>query len=673
MKHILHNLKTLREQLVAQQDTRRIQRMETMEAEQTLDGKALRSLTLADDVRAFCDMVLAHIHHDMYRLHPPHLPTPTPDSPPATPAGNPPTAPGLPNPTSTPLPALPSLSSVLNGTHIVSPLLRPLLDTWAQHQNLVPSVDSHLTGPAAALYDFLHHELVVMIDEQTQRGGANSGSVNKLKQAVQAFFEERVTDCITILKIGANNDPHNHTLLTCLSQILYYQAANGHPTALPEAREYGQRSMIHSESAKPTRLNFYCYLAIINERAFSAERALELLRDSGLLSTYTIQTNKDFLLADRGIYLRAWAILSTIPADLWSDYERHHLVELATLIPGGGMLYLAWFRTMMVGLAGASKVPISEFETLEKHFKLALLHYTDIRASAQKLPARQSPLPWALRLRWMNTLLAIAPTPTFDQILAMTALDANLWRDGVFPDNELRALLDFPQISYWNCWISAITPYKDRRQPFLLPATDAVHDDNLLPMLDKLLDTLKIEEQARIQAAVWDDIRPWMARWQLEHLLATATGSNQPRSRFAPSLTPFSHFYRRWRDPIISAILPSEIIAETARRGAFANLFEAATAFEGAARLLDDPAYGLMPNQRRAYTEAMKKIPEKLKDKPTDFANPNGLAALALLPVGLLGGVVAIVIFSSNWSQALGLIVALCGACGVVALNLKRA
>jgi hypothetical protein len=228
-------------------------------------------------------------------------------------------------------------------------------------------------------------------------------------------------------------------------------------------------------------------------------------------------------------------------------------------------------------------------------------------------------------------------------------------------------------VSYWRLWTLVLTPFKDMRQPYLLPAEEIIHDGDLLASCDQLLATLVASEKSLIKAHLWEDLKPWMTRWQLDHLLAASTGSNKPRNRFAPSLPPYTSLYRIFQEPPVSGLLPSEIIIENAKRGAFSSLFEVVAALEGAGRLINDPVHGIVASQKRALAAANRYNPKKFKTVAQEFGGSSGNGFLMLaMPVGVLGLVAAVVSFSANWGQALGLLLALGGVAGVVALNLKK-
>jgi hypothetical protein len=509
-------------------------------------------------------------------------------------------------------------------------------------------------------------------ESQAQKANVPLPLLAKLKQAVQAYADGRTTDTITLLKNALNGDPHNQSLLSCLSQVLYALGTNN-ANSLPEAREIAHRSTIAGEKQRPDRLALYRYLAVVTERTFDEQRTLDWLRESELLDAKIVDASSAGLLAGEAIPLRAWALLSTISPTLWGEAEFKNLLYLVSHVVGGALVYVAWIRTPLLQAAPAFKVVPPEFEEVERLVNDAYAEYLGISSYLGQLPLRQSSLPWIIRVQWLNTLAEVAKVPGFDHILTHMALDAQSWRENIFPDREIQALLNDTTLNYWRIWAQAITPYKDTRKSYLLPTQETVQDADLLTDLDGMLVLLKNAETERLKADLWPDLKPWLIRWNIDHLLATATGSNQPRNRFTPSLSPYSGFYRKWQEPPVVGLLTSEIIAETGKRGGFASLFEVLSAFDGALRLIDNPTHGLVATQKRAYDAARKQYPAKFANRKADFGRRKENAlGIILAPLGLMGGIAAAVTLSENASQAIGIVLALLGLAGVVMLNLGK-
>lgn len=662
-----HAIVSFREQLDRRQQERRNERIAKTRAEQDHEPLGSLSLTLSPDVRNLFLRIKNAVDQDINRYNLEILE----ESYAADGADSMPLPP-------TPVTELPEdgkeAAAVVHAGVSPSVHLIHLWERWLRMETIIPNTHQSAAPYPNLCAALLMNEVNYLSQENSQKAVMPVGMLMKIKQSVQAFLDGRTNDTVTLLKNVLHNDPHNHSVLMILSQVLYYLAAKGTQNVLPEARDFAQRSTIFSDKQKSAQLALYRYLAIVTERSVGPERAVEWLRDTGMLDVNNlVKTGEEGLMVERGTYLRGWYILSTIPVELWQDSEFDALKDLVTRVIGGLTIYMVWFRAPLLAAAGLSKTPLAQVDEIEYLLKSALTSYGEHANALRQLPLTTSDYPWLLRVRFLNSVVQVAPVPGFDQAMLQVSLDGHSWNEGNSPDPELRATVGLREISYWRLWGLVLTPFKDMRQPYLLPAEETTHDGDLLASCDELLATLVSAEKQLIKAHLWDDLKPWMVRWQLEHLLAASTGSNKPRGRFAPSLPPYTSLYRIWQEPQVAALLPSEIIAENARRGAFASMFEIIAAMEGAGKLINDPVHGLLASQKRALQAANQYNPKKFKSVAAEFGSSAGSGLLMmLLPVGMLGLLAAVITFSANWGQALGLILAMSGIAGVVALNLKK-
>lgn len=657
-----HALASFKEQLDRRQQERRTERIAKTRAEREIPSNARPTVNLTPDVRAFFARVHASVLRDSQRYN---LAEPSTEDPP--PEGQ-----GEGEQTEADIAqANPQANTPVNVTP--GPHTRVIWETWLGLENLIPSDPSLLAPGQNFCAMLLSNEINYLLQENSQKAVMPQGLLLKVKQSVQAFLDGRTNDTVTLLKNVLHNDPHNHSVLMILSQVLYYLASRGVQNVLPEARDIAQRSTIFSEKHKPAQLAYYRYIALVTERGISPERTMEWLRDTGMLDIQAMSDSSEGLLTERGIYLRAWCLLSTVPVELWQEAELNAIKNLVTKVIGGVAIYLAWLRQPLLAASSMAKTPIPQVEEIEQLLAVALGSYNEHATALKQLPLQTSDKPWLLRVRFLNSVVQVAPLPYFDQVMLQVALDGQSWNEGTSPDPELRATLGLREIAYWRLWAMVLTPFKDTRQPYLLPAEETIHDGDLLASCDQLLATLMADEKSLIKPHLWDDLKPWLVRWQLDHLLAAATGSNKPRMRFAPSLPPYTSLYRLWQDPPVTGFLPSEIVMENAKRGAFASLFEVLAAIDGGNRLINDPVHGLVAGQKRALGAANKYNPKKFKSVAAEFGGVSGNGVLmAIMPLGILGLVGMVVMYSANWGQAVGLILALGGVAGVVALNLKK-
>jgi hypothetical protein len=519
---------------------------------------------------------------------------------------------------------------------------------------------------------FLQEELAYLSEIVQGKPITPAALLMKLRQATLAYSEGRTTDTITLLKNALNGDPHHQGLLACLSQVLYGLAAHGTPTALPEAREYAQRSMIASEKQRPVRLELYQYLAAVTERAFSEERTLEWLRNSNLLDTTSLQ-RAEGLLANQGISLRSWGLLATIQPALWEDHELQHIKNLVYRVVGGAALYLHWLRPLLLQRIAVSKVANEHATEIEEIIGASWQAYEAVNRYLANFPMPELSYPWLVKVRYINTLAQLVPAASFDTILCNIALDAQGWQDNTYPHREAQTLLEDNNLSYWRLWAQSLSSSKDQRKSHLFPTEEAYLDADLITEATPILEMLRELELRSVKTELWEDLKPWLTRWQPEHLLAIATGSNQPRNRFAPSLAPFNTLYRKWQEPSIQSHLMGDVVAEVAKRGGFASWAEALATLEGAFRLLDDPVHGIVANQRRSLKLAKKHNPAKFANKFLNLEAPSGTTmAFSLMPLGLLGAIFAAFTLSENLSQAVGISLALVGVCGVLFINMAH-
>jgi hypothetical protein len=651
-----HALLTFREQLERRQQQRREERLAKTRATQNLPPPGTAPIALSMDVKALFDAVMASVARDRDRYtQAGGFVTAAPVA--AKPEGEVEDAP----PPYAQVPITPT-------SH-----MQTMWDAWKQADPLLPSEPTEGLPPAmAACATILRHELAALMQDNSHKAIVAPALLAKIRQAVQAFMEQRPNDAVTLLKNVLHSDPHNHIILAILSQILYAMAASGAQTTLHDARDHGQRCTIFTDKITPEKLAYFRYMTIVSELAFGPEKALEWLRETGMLKAAEL-AGPQGLFSQRGIYLRAWAILAHIPTHLWDEHEFEALRDLVLKVIGGAAVYAAWFRNPLLQAMSLNKSPNAAMEEIEHVVYGARANHEETAGALHQLPLQTSDKAWLLRVRYLHSVVRVAPIPAFDQALCHIAVDGHAWTEGQTPDNELRAVLDYRDISYWRLWALVMTPYKDVRQPYLLPAEETMRDGDMLASCDQMLASLQEAEQARIRKHLWEDLKPWMVRWQLEHLLAAGTGSNKPRTRFAPSLPPYTSFYRLWQEPVVSAMLASELIAENAMRGGFASMFEVLAAMEGAYRLLDDPVHGLQATQKRALEAAHQYNPKKFPSVSSEFGGVSGGSVmLLLLPVGLIGLFAGVLSFSANWSQAFGLLLALAGVGGVIAVNLKK-
>jgi hypothetical protein len=644
---IYKQLTLFSEKLEKSQSRRRKTRLDRTHAQEKLTDEGFgRNIALSPDVASLLGQVRQHVEAEKNRYTPPAPVAIDPESPPAT-------TPAAPVPLLAPSAFLQDLHQKL------VPLLQP-----APQADLPENLDPRIKAYAALFAE----ELTALGTETTLLGNTGATIIPRLKQAQQAIYMDRMQDALTLLRTAYKANPHSHLLLYLLSQFLYLMHALGHQGNLPEARELAQKSLIATDKTTAEHLLRYRYRANVTELGHDPERTLGWLRDTAMLDPGHLK-GKQHLLAGRGLFLQAWAILGKIPVGLWGEHEFRHIKHLVSAIPGGALLYIYYLRTPFLDHAATRKDPLPMVVSLEKYLSTARLLYTDIAEPLAQLAKLPATAPWTIRTRYARALATVAPTPGFDHVLLHIALDGYSILPG-FPDQQLRLALDDNNVSYWSLWAGCLSPERESRLSHLMPAAETLEDHDLLQELNQLLPALRQLEQKLVKPG-WAEILPWMPRWQLDHLLALGTGSNKPRSRFAPALPPYSNYYRRWSEPVPTGTLPSDLIAENARNGGFASLFEALAALEGGSRLVIDPVHGLVPAQKRALAAARKANPKKYGHLNYDSPSSPLMRTLFLAAL-LAGGVGAAVRLTENIGQAIGLSLVIAGFIGILAVQMAK-
>jgi hypothetical protein len=652
LKSLLHGITAFETQINQRQQHKRTVRLARGKEEPAAEAQPLGHHGFGD-VHLWFAQVLASARQDSQRLVPPAPPLLDPTAPAPAPPPQPPIS-----------RFMATLFGQWNDFSAPAPVRLPEADA-------LPALPA---SPQQVIADIFQTELASLQDPAMLAPGRpplSSTLINKLRQAEQAFLTDRAKDTITILRNALTGDPHNHLVLHLMSQVLYYLTHNGQQGALPEARDMAQRSCIQSDRLTPEKLALYRYRAITTEWAFGPERTIEWLRDHELLNPARL-CGPHGLLAEQGQALKAWAILSTIPPALWSPHEFNALHDVINRAVGGGAMYLAWFQKPLETAQNQSKMPLPQYANITQLMHNVQVAYGEAAPALRSLPLTSSPHPWILRVQFLHTLVQVAGHPTLPQVLCHINLAGDQWERHTFPTTEVQRSIKDNDIDYWQLWCLFLTPHKNLRQPFLLPAEETAQDGDLLAAADQLLEQLRKLEQSMLMPQ-HESLRAWLPKWQLEHILAAGTGSNKPRLRFAPGLSPYANFYRRWQKPEIQHWLPSEIIAGTAARGAFASLFEIQAAFLGAARLIHDADNGLAALQKRAMALARRQNPSKFGKmaEPGSGLSLQGLSSL-IVPLGGLGAAAAVINLSANLGQALGLLLALAGVIGVLFLMRKK-
>ncbi|MFZ2586991.1 MAG: hypothetical protein WAZ18_02535 [Alphaproteobacteria bacterium] len=645
-KELMVALTDLREKTEALAEQRRAARLQFMK-EGGASGATLATFQMAGDVAAWVRHVKDLIEHDV-GVYPPLVEFGLPEG-------------ELPKPVVSTEPA-PTRGFVAQHMAHMGVISRPLYQ--GQGNEALPRGVRQLMA-------FITAEVNEVGVEAAAFSGGSGAYLNKLKNVLAAFQSQRYGDVHTVLKSILRNDPHNPMVLFLMAQFLYFMVSNGHKEMLPEAREITPKAMHLNEKLSTDKLAAYRYWCVVAEMAHDPARAMGWIREHGLLHVAPMKSEAG-LWAGQGIGLKAWALMAKVDVALWSEAEFEMLKELVLDVVGGGMVYMALLRGRLQEASLGRKDPFPHIPEIEQALTRMYTKYMEVAPALTLMMDNETSVPWLVRQRYFQAIKQAAGKPMFDHVLLHVAVNGEHWAAG-YPDAELHAALADPNTSYWRMWALTLGEKGEGFAARPLDAAEALQDASLFGDFNRVLDVLRAQEQQRIKHEVWNEVKPWLIRWQMDHLLAAGTGNSHPREALMPKAPLLRVLYRRWSQPQASGYVASEMIFHTAQHGAFAGVNEVLAALEGAYRLLDDPNHGLVATQKRALQAAKQQNPGQFGALSMGGDGLGSGAVLGmLLPVVLLGGVGAVFMLSKNMGQAIGLSLALAGFAGVALLGAAK-
>lgn len=461
--------------------------------------------------------------------------------------------------------------------------------------------DHHPNSGEYNLYQIFAREMKFIEDNQ-QYLAYSVATVTRLKKALDAVSDGRIADAITIVRDAKRDDPHNNTLAFVLSQLCYYRSRNGMTEFLPEARNEGKKSCHFSDDANQYMLRLYRYAYVINEFSFDKEKSLELMRNFYLLNPEAM-TEKDGILAHNGIHAKAWLLLSRIDDSLWNKFEHESLKTLATSAPGGAIFYFNFFHKIFKNKFTEGMTPeLEAYKKVEERLAITKQKYralTDaIKDSFTKegklkdAPARY----WTLQHRYITTFLNAVEAPNLDQILMHCSLDARKYARNCY-QNEALKTQGLAGTNYWQAWGMSINADPAMSSKSIIPAAAVSLAIPIMKAMDELVNLLKEHEESVIDSDKWEIIKPYMPDYQYHAFIHVGAGPKAFRSPEDPYYLPL---FRKWSSQPPEHPMPSIIMHKHGTKGAFTSLDEAVAAFEGIARIIDDPIHGLKSRAKAA-------------------------------------------------------------------------
>lgn len=431
----------------------------------------------------------------------------------------------------------------------------------------------------------------------------------KMKKVLNSVGNKRIEEAIILTKNSRKDDPRNHSVSFVLSQLLYYKSSNGHTECLPEARDEAKKACAYSEKVDEQRLLRYRYHSIATERNFSPEKCVEIMRAYYMTNPESL-SGRDGIAANSFYNLRCWIILSTVPTSLWSTFEIESLAEIVIKAIGGSLIYIYYLRrAVLIELDAGNDLFTNHFQDLERLLGIFYVNYQHMKSAIdsdfddQFIIKGSGPYPWITAHRYMKKFLAVAPLPSSDEILMHMSLDGHACEKNAYPEGNMLKI-GLIHSDYWRSWASVLSPVTAINQGATIPYQRLTAVKGLFAIYTKLLSLLEKLEQEVLTEENWAEIESLMPLYAYENLLEIGHGNPSTQLLRTKEDAPFLAYYREWRKETRPSALPSEMIKQQAKNGAFINFKEVHAFFEGVVKVFASTQYNLKKhtqNARAAY------------------------------------------------------------------------
>jgi hypothetical protein len=420
----------------------------------------------------------------------------------------------------------------------------------------------------------------------------------KLKKILFSIGEKRIEEAIILARNLKKDDPHNNTVFFILSQILYFKACRSNAACLPEAREEAKKACTYVENFDEGKLLRYRYHCIATERIFSPERTVDIMRSYYMTNPESL-TGKGGISANHFYNLRCWIILSTIPTKLWHKFEVESLEEITEKAIGGALIYIYYLRgAVLTEIDAGNEMFKSKFAETEDLLANFYHNYSRIKNTVDtcfnsKFVLKDTePYLWTALHRCVQYLLAVAPMPSSDEVLMHCSLDARSCEADAYPENNMLKI-GLEHTDYWKSWALALTPFSSTQKKELIPINRLADMQNLFKIYTDMLTQLENLEREALKDEDWDLIIEYMPMYAFENLLEIGYGGTNTQLLQTKEDKPFVPYYKEWRKKTLPSPLPSDMIKQHAKNGAFINFKEVHTLFEGIYRVFASAPYNL--------------------------------------------------------------------------------
>lgn len=463
-------------------------------------------------------------------------------------------------------------------------------------------VVNNMTRAEKRLYNLWQRELLAAEDHPV---ACPPVTIQRMQKALDTFVAKRPGDAVTLLKSARADDSQNPSLSFVLSQLQYYRVYQGVNECLPEAREEGIKACTTNEKVLPETNQRYRYYTIATERAFSAERAMDMMRKYYLLTPENL-TGPEGLASHHCVPLKTIILLSMIPIKYWQTYEVDAVCEIARKTIGGALLYLFFFQPGIRKVLDSRRDFFQKIRDLEKDLAKSQMIYEQIRGEYEQYFSENGALTpppalyWTVHHRYLKTFLAAAPMPEYEEVLMFTSLDGRRFSSKAYPNTRLKEM-GLLSTNYWQTWGASITPDDGDRLQGRIPCAEVGELGPLLHQYENLLQTMENQENKLIDHEKWPLIQSYLPDYTLDSFYEWGTGKTIPASLRAPTDLFFRVYHQAWAGATPPAKRPSQLIRHHAASGAFASPQEIQSIMDGVEWLFEDEEHGFGARLKEAW------------------------------------------------------------------------
>ena len=436
----------------------------------------------------------------------------------------------------------------------------------------------------------------------------------KIQKALGVYLDGRAKDALVLLSSQSKDAPHNRMLAFMRMQMLFARVYAGQTKLLPEARDEAKKATLQTDNETSSQLLRYRYHHCTTESYFDADRAAQLLTHYNLCQLPAPEASPE----EQGIYVKSMLLLAQLGSTYWTQSHIEAIAQMATAFKGGGALYVAVFQPLVLPLLADPKAeqyaPLNKLEInlhtvaarLERVRQNILDNY-EPDGTLHNGPKRL----WTISNKAMQRIVAHLPLPTLSDLLMDTSLDGQQLTATPHLDQQLREH-GLQLSSYWGLWFQKTAINPEALEATVIPDEASLHEASLLPEYEQLLTELRRVEDGLIDAKRWELCHFYQASFSYDRLAEAGLGQLFTAHTFTPETPTPKKYYKAWSMDLPEALRPSQVLETRAKNGSFADIYEIQTLFNGCAKILEDPKYGIAARQQAAW-EKYRNLQDKQK------------------------------------------------------------